>query len=60
MHRVRGKKNTTPTLGTGRGLCRRSRPAGEGSRREDGGDRQREERNPGREKPGANRDLGTG
>ena len=46
----------TPS-GTGRVLGRQSRPEGGGSRRADGGGKQIEEGTPGRDKPGADRDL---
>ena len=60
MHMERRTKNTTPILGTGRGLGRRLNPAEKGSGRESDIDRQREEETPGRENPGDEGDLGTG
>ena len=52
-----GTKNKTPPPRTGRVLSRLSRPAEGGGGHADGGGRQREEGTPGRDNPGANRDL---
>ena len=48
-----------PPTGTVRGLARRLRPAGGGSRREVDGGRHREEVTPVRDNPRSNRDLVT-
>ena len=60
MLRGQEKKNTTPPLGTSRGLGRQSRPTGRGGGREGGGNRQREGGTPGQENSGVDRDPHTG